>query len=52
MKAAWWCTKIVSELTVHEHSNGVPEKQEKQEPTKSTGGVPAKDPLKVKLVKE
>ena len=31
---------------------GVPEKQENKEPTESTGGVPAKDPPKVKLVIE
>ena len=30
----------------------VPVEQENQEPTETTGRVPTKDPLKVKLVKE
>ena len=44
--------KIVNELIVHERSNEVPKKQENQEPTESIDGVPAKDPPKVKSVKE
>jgi len=39
-------------MIVHKHSNGVLEKQENQEPTENTGGVQAKDPSKVKSVKE
>ena len=40
--------KIVSELIVHTHANQVLKEQKGEEPTKSTGGVSAKDPLKVK----
>jgi len=40
--------KIVSELIVHMHTNWVLKEQKDEEPIKSTSGVPAKDPLKVK----
>ena len=48
----WWCKKIASELIIHPHVNRVPEEQKGEEPTKSTGGVPAKDLSKVKLAIE
>ena len=48
----WWCKKIASELIIHTYANRVPEEQKGEEPTKSTDGVLAKDPLKVELAIE
>ena len=50
--ANWWCTKIVSELIVHTRDNGCTWRIKEKNQSKGTGGIPAKDPPKVKSVME
>ena len=45
----WWCKKIVSELIIHTRANECTWRTKEKNQSKGTGGVLAKDPLKVKL---